>query len=165
MRLRCDGARLYWAFSLHLLAAAFLAISARRSGVIFLALAAPPFLPSAFAAGSLPSSGIVSSISPVSTRMTWTALPITSAGRFSPLGPLGTLVLQALSLLRQRLLKRRILQATAQATARTMNTTQKISRNGLSVSTSTGPAFAHSSVETRNSIRFHITSPHALRQA
>jgi hypothetical protein len=28
--------------------------------------------------------------SPVSTRMTWTALPITSAGRFSPLGPLGT---------------------------------------------------------------------------
>jgi hypothetical protein len=32
----------------------------------------------------------VSSISPVAIRMTWTALPITSAGRFSPLGPLGT---------------------------------------------------------------------------
>src|SRR2546421_91884 len=52
-------------------AAAFLAISSRRSGVMAFALAAPPFLPSAFAAGSLPSSGIVSSISPVSTRMTW----------------------------------------------------------------------------------------------
>jgi hypothetical protein len=25
-----------------------------------------------------------------SIRMTWTALPITSAGRFSPLGPVGT---------------------------------------------------------------------------
>src|ERR1700737_968211 len=69
--------------------AAFFAISARRSGVMLLARATPPFLPSAFAAGSLPSSGIVSSISPVSTRMTRTALPITSAGRFSPLGPLG----------------------------------------------------------------------------
>src|SRR3712207_6415402 len=30
-----------------------------------------------------------STISPVSTFMTWTALPTTSAGRFSPLGPLG----------------------------------------------------------------------------
>jgi hypothetical protein len=29
------------------------------------------------------------SVSPVSTRMTWTALPITSAGRFSPFGPVG----------------------------------------------------------------------------
>jgi hypothetical protein len=28
------------------------------------------------------------SISPVAIRMTWTALPITSAGRYSPLGPL-----------------------------------------------------------------------------
>jgi hypothetical protein len=28
-------------------------------------------------------------VSPVSTRMTWTALPITSAGRFSPFGPVG----------------------------------------------------------------------------
>jgi hypothetical protein len=30
-----------------------------------------------------------SSASPVAIRMTWTALPITSAGRFSPLGPRG----------------------------------------------------------------------------
>jgi hypothetical protein len=28
-------------------------------------------------------------MSPVAIRMTWTALPITSAGRFSPLGPRG----------------------------------------------------------------------------
>jgi len=63
------------------------------------------------------------------------------------------------SVLCQRLLMRRIRKATAPATARTMNTTQKISRNGLPVSTSTGLAFAHSSVETRNSIRFHITPP------
>jgi len=37
----------------------------------------------------LPSSVSVSSISPVAIFMTWIALPITSAGRFSPLGPLG----------------------------------------------------------------------------
>ena len=72
-------------------AAAFLAISARRSELMLLARAAPPFLPSAFAAGSLPSSGYngTRQSSPVAIRMTWTALPITSAGRFSPLGPLG----------------------------------------------------------------------------
>ncbi len=28
-------------------------------------------------------------LSPIAIRMTWTALPITSAGRFSPLGPRG----------------------------------------------------------------------------
>jgi len=35
---------------------AFFAISTRRSGVIFFARAAPPFLPNAFALGSFPSS-------------------------------------------------------------------------------------------------------------
>ncbi|HZZ62326.1 MAG TPA: hypothetical protein VFE63_14335 [Roseiarcus sp.] len=70
-------------------AAAF-AISARRSGVIFAARAAPPFLPSAFAAWSFVSSGPKSSgSSPVATLMTLTAAPITSAGRRSPLGPRG----------------------------------------------------------------------------
>jgi hypothetical protein len=47
-------------------------------------------LPSAFAAGSLPSSGAKSSASsPVAMRMTLTALPMTSVGRFSPSGPIG----------------------------------------------------------------------------
>jgi hypothetical protein len=31
----------------------------------------------------------VLTISPVAIRITWTALPITSAGRFSPFGPRG----------------------------------------------------------------------------
>src|SRR5271165_1237367 len=72
--------------------AAFFAISARRSGVIFSARAFPPRLPIDTAAGSLPCfSGvsISSSISPVAILATLIALPITSAGRFSPLGPLG----------------------------------------------------------------------------
>jgi hypothetical protein len=47
----------------------------------FFARAAPPLRPSATAAAFLPSSVIVSSASPVA-RMTWTALPITSAWRF-----------------------------------------------------------------------------------
>src|SRR5271156_6574955 len=71
-------------------AAAFRAISPRRSGDIALALAAPPLAPSAFALGSLPSSvGSVSTSSPVAIRITLTALPMTSAGRFWPLGPVG----------------------------------------------------------------------------
>jgi len=75
----------------HLLAAAFLAISLRRLALIAPARAFPPLRPSATAAGSFPSSGGVdSSISPVAIRITRTALPITSAGRFSPLGPRGT---------------------------------------------------------------------------
>jgi len=74
----------------HRFAAAFLAISARRSGVMLLARAAPPFLPSAFAAGSLPSSGGASSISPVAIRAIIAARAFTSAGRFWPLGPRGT---------------------------------------------------------------------------
>jgi hypothetical protein len=49
------------------------------------ARACPPFRPSALAVASL----VFSWISPVAIRMTWTALPITSAGRFSPFGPLG----------------------------------------------------------------------------
>ena len=47
------------------LAAAFLAISRLRSGVSFSRRAAPPFLPSAWAALSLPESPVSSSISPV----------------------------------------------------------------------------------------------------
>jgi hypothetical protein len=39
-----------------------------------------------YALGAFPKS---SSISPVAIRITRTALPITSAGRFSPLGPFG----------------------------------------------------------------------------
>ena len=73
----------------HRFVAAAFAISVRRSGVIALARAAPPLAPSAFAAGSLPSSIVSSSISPVAICMTRTALPMTSAGRFWPLGPVG----------------------------------------------------------------------------
>ena len=61
--------------------AAVLAISFRRLADIPSARAFPPLRPSATAAGSLPSSGVL--------RMTWTVLPITSAGRRSPLGPRG----------------------------------------------------------------------------
>ncbi|MGB8366632.1 MAG: hypothetical protein WCE20_19210 [Rhizomicrobium sp.] len=53
------------------------------------ARAAPPFRPP-LRAYSFPSlAGVFSSISPVAIRMTWTALPMTSAGRFWPWGPLG----------------------------------------------------------------------------
>ena len=49
------------------------------------ARACPPFCPSAFAAGLRPVVGVApSSISPVAILMTWTALPITSAGRLRP---------------------------------------------------------------------------------
>jgi hypothetical protein len=68
-------------------AAAFLAISRRRSGVILAARALPPCDPSSAAADFAESSSSVSS--PVAIRMILTALPITSAGRFSPRGPLG----------------------------------------------------------------------------
>src|SRR5438132_9208141 len=40
---------------------------------------------------SFAGSGLDSSTSPVAIRMTWTALPITSAGRRSPFGPRGML--------------------------------------------------------------------------
>src|SRR2546423_3379240 len=53
------------------------------------ALAFPPMRPSATAAAFLPSSVVMSSISPVAILATMMALPITSAGRFSPLGPRG----------------------------------------------------------------------------
>jgi hypothetical protein len=67
------------------------AISARRSGVIFAARAFPPRLPSSAAAllARLVSNSSLSS--PVAIRMTLTAAPITSAGRFSPRGPFGML--------------------------------------------------------------------------
>jgi hypothetical protein len=45
--------------------------------------------PKATAAAFLSASTRVSVSSPVAIRMTFTALPITSAGRFSPLGPRG----------------------------------------------------------------------------
>ncbi len=51
------------------------------------ALAAPPALPPFARFGALP---LVSSISPMAILPTITAAPITSAGRFSPLGLLGT---------------------------------------------------------------------------
>ena len=41
-----------------------------------------------------PAAGRVSVSSPVAMRMTLTALPITSAGRFSPLGPVGMGIFQ-----------------------------------------------------------------------
>ena len=74
----------------HRLAAAARATSARRSGVMAAARAAPPLRPMLTAAASLPLSGSGASFSsPVAIRMTFTAAPITSAGRCSPLGPLG----------------------------------------------------------------------------
>lgn len=66
--------------------AAALAISARFSGDKDLARARPPLRPNRAASDSGPR---FSSISPVAIRPTMTAAPITSAGRFSPLGPLG----------------------------------------------------------------------------
>src|SRR5689334_11554159 len=70
--------------------AATFAISAFCSADNFAALAAPPFAPPALPrATAFSDLGFVSSISPVVIRMMWTALATTSAGRFSPLGPLG----------------------------------------------------------------------------
>jgi len=54
------------------------------------ARALPPMRPSATAAAFLPSSVVMSSISPVAILAIMMALPIASAGRFSPLGPRGT---------------------------------------------------------------------------
>src|SRR6266545_5631963 len=79
--------------------AALLAISLRRLADMPSARAFPPRRPSATAAGSFPSDsgvGISSSIWPVAIRMTWTALPITSAGRRSPLRPRGIIYRLAL---------------------------------------------------------------------
>ncbi len=70
----------------HRFAAAFLACSARCSAVRLRARASPPSLPRA-APGLMGASSSVSS--PVARRMTFTAAPITSAGRDSPRGPLG----------------------------------------------------------------------------
>jgi hypothetical protein len=61
---------------------------------MFFLSSAERFLARAFAPAcpdrTRPDFAFVSSISPVAIRRTWTALPITSEGRFSPLGPLGT---------------------------------------------------------------------------
>jgi hypothetical protein len=90
-----NQAEIYKSYSLpHRFAAAFLAISARRAGDIFAARALPPRDPSS-AAADLAESGNSSSSSPVAIRMTLTALPITSARRFSPRGPLGIAALFA----------------------------------------------------------------------
>src|SRR5260370_41323381 len=57
------------------------------------AAAAPLLRPSAFAAGSFPSSpNRIAVSSPLAIRITLTALPITTAGRLSPLFPAGTFV-------------------------------------------------------------------------
>src|ERR1700681_2801648 len=53
------------------------------------ARASPPMRPRATAAAFLPSSVVMSSISPVAILAIMMALPMASAGRFSPLGPLG----------------------------------------------------------------------------
>src|SRR4051812_25740323 len=53
------------------------------------ARAFPPMRPSATAAAFLPSSVVISSISPVAILAIMIALPMASAGRFSPLGPRG----------------------------------------------------------------------------
>ena len=66
----------------HRARAAFLAISRRFLDDRLSARALPPLRPSSTAALFLPSSVNVSSISPVAIFMTWTALLITSAGRF-----------------------------------------------------------------------------------
>ena len=62
--------------------AAFVAIAAFFLADKALALARPPIRPNSTAAAFLLSSAGVSWISPVAIRMTWTAFPITSAGRF-----------------------------------------------------------------------------------
>src|SRR6266478_9055934 len=72
--------------------AAFLAISLRRLAVMPSARALPPMRPSATAAGFLPSSVVMSSISPVAILAIMTALPMASAGCFSPLVPLALAV-------------------------------------------------------------------------
>jgi hypothetical protein len=69
--------------------AAFFATADRSFAVIFSARAFPPRRPSDCAALSLPSSVTASSSSPVAIRITFTAFPITSAGRLRPLGSLG----------------------------------------------------------------------------
>jgi hypothetical protein len=72
-------------YLLQRLLAAFLAISLRRLADILSARALPPMRPSATAAAFLPSSVVMSSILPVAIL----AIRMASAGRFSPLGPLG----------------------------------------------------------------------------
>ena len=69
--------------------AAFRAISRLWSADKFRARAAPPSFPSCCPGVSTGASSRSSSSSPVAIRMTLTAPPITSAGRFSSRGPLG----------------------------------------------------------------------------
>lgn len=64
----------------------FLLISSRLAGESFSALAFPPALPLTARPGAFPS---LSTISPVAIRPTMTAAEFVSAGRRTPLGPLG----------------------------------------------------------------------------
>jgi hypothetical protein len=73
----------------HLFSAAALAISDLRAGLVRAALVLQPRFPNSAAALLTRSVSSSSVSSPVAIRMTLTALPITSAGRFSPRGPLG----------------------------------------------------------------------------
>src|SRR5579862_9046689 len=85
--LESDSQSSYFGFEFHLALAPAWAIADRSDDDSRLALALPPRLPSSAAADFTESSFSVSS--PVAIRMTLTALPITSAGCFSPRGPLG----------------------------------------------------------------------------
>lgn len=78
----------------HRFFAAFCAISERLFPDIAFARAFPPLLPSSAAADL--GAALVSIISPVAIRPTMIAAPITSAGRRSPLGPLGIVGTQEL---------------------------------------------------------------------
>src|SRR5436853_5474590 len=73
----------------HRAAAACLAIALRFLADMAAARALPPMRPSATAAAFLPSSVVMSSTSPVAILAIMTARALTSAGRFSPLGPRG----------------------------------------------------------------------------
>ena len=66
-----------------------LAISDRSCGVSAFALAAAPFLPDLLRATFVAAIVALSSTSPVAIFATMIAAPITSPGRFSPLGPFG----------------------------------------------------------------------------
>src|SRR6185437_4967346 len=91
--------KFYFLASFQRVVAAFLAISFRRFLLMASARALPPIRPKATAAGFLPSAsgvGRTSAISPVAILAIITARAFTSAGRRSPLGPLGICLFLAL---------------------------------------------------------------------
>ena len=77
--------------SSHLALAVFLTISFRFLADMPAARALPPMRPSATAAAFLPSSVVISSISPVAILAIRMARASTSVGRLWPFGPVGTL--------------------------------------------------------------------------